>query len=130
MGIDIKTPVDDIKLKAEDDFVAFAQLIGLKLSTNPTRSHIVSFMNELVTAISAELTSDDLSKIQSKVSFQFNQKLKESQNKQKKPAKKGPKLRTDGSPKTFARNVGFDMYEDQEAGGTEDYGGYNEVDFM
>ena len=124
MGIDITKSIDEIQLKDKNDFDAFSQMVSLKLSTNPTRTYMVNFINDLIQNVSDHLTSDDVSKIQAKATVIFNQKLKEKQPVKKKAKPK--KLQQDNN----LRNVGYDLYEVEGEEGTEDYGGYNEVDFM
>jgi Translation initiation factor eIF3 subunit len=131
MSIDIKTPISEVELEDEHDFIAFAQIIGLKVGTSAIRANMVAFTVQLLTSLSEELTSEDFDKIGQKAKTLFNNKLKEEKGKDaNKKKSKAPKINADrGGPRNLS-NPGYDMYEVEGMEGTEQYGGYDEVDFM
>lgn len=128
MGIDIQTSIEEIPLKAEADFANFASIIQLKLKTaNPKRAFLVTFANEILKNMAESLTSDDLDKIEKKLKVLFNDKLKEEKGptKTKKTTGKSVKVDKPGQLKTA-----YEDYEVEGMTGTNEYGGYNDVDFM
>lgn len=131
MSIDIKTPISDVTLDDENDYTAFAQIIGLKVGTSAIRANMVAFSVQLLSSLYEELTSEDLDKIGQKAKTLFNQKLKEEKSKDApKKKSKAPKINVErGGPRNLS-NPGYDMYEVEGMEGTEQYGGYDEVDFM
>jgi len=131
MSIDIKTPIADVVLEDRHDYTAFAQVIGLKVGTSALRSNMVAFTLQLLSSLSDELTSEDFDTIGQKAKTLFNNKLKEEKGKDaNKKKSKAPKINADRGGPRMLSNPGYDMYEVEGMEGTEQYGGYDEVDFM
>lgn len=126
MGLDIKKSIDSVELKTLDDYNTFAQLIWVKLSADGTRSQIVEFMGQMLKSMEEDVTSEDYSKLQSKLTVLFNNKLKAEKGKDNKKKNTKPSLNR-GRP---GRNEHYEMYEIEGQEGTDDYGGYDEIDFM
>lgn len=129
MGIDIKTSVEEIPLTKDVDYANFASIIHLKLKTaNPKKPHLVAFANDLLKHISELLGSDELDKIEKKVKILFNDKLKEEKGPApKKKAAAGKSVKVD-RPNNM--KSAYQDYEEEGMEGTNEYGGYNDVDFM
>jgi hypothetical protein len=131
MSIDIRTPIADVALDDENDFIAFGQIIGLKVGTSAIRANMVAFTVQLLTSLADELTSEDFDKIGQKAKTLFNNKLKDEKGKDAtKKKNKAPKINADRGGPRMLTNPGYDMYEVEGMEGTETYGGYDEVDFM
>lgn len=119
-------------LKAEKNYVKFAEQVGEVLYAGEAPYNIPAFFNELSKGLNREdLDSRDLKKILDKIQGLYNQKIaaekKEAQGKAKKPSK--PKINAGiakGADNQMAINMlttgGADDYGDEEYGDYGDYG--------
>ena len=130
MGMDVKKPIDEIILADDYDYSSFAKLVALKVSAASVRSHMISFANQFLLDLTEKLTSEDIGKIQSKLTVAFNTKLKEEKGKDSKKSKgsKQPKLNAGGA--RDLKNAGYDMYEVDGVAGGEEYRPEDQGDFM
>lgn len=132
MGIDLSKPLKDIPLDDEKNFRDFGQACAVRVATSEIRAYKVAFILQVLNHVSDDLTSDDLDKIEVRVKALFNQKLKDERGKDtKKKATKAPKINVErGDGRNTRTNAGYDMYEVEGMEGTDQYGGYDEIDFM
>ena len=81
--------LEAINLQNETHFKEFANLVHSKIAKTEIRSHIVTFMNEMIMKLKGNLRVDDLQNIQRKLKVTINTKQKEE--KKKKGGKKKKK---------------------------------------
>lgn len=120
-------------LEEEKHFKDFGQACAVRVASSEIRAHKVAYLIQVLNHVSEDLTSEDLDKIEVRVKALFNQKLKDEKGKDnnKKKGGKAPKLHVErDGPRNIKTNAGYDMYEVEGMEGTEQYGGYDEVDFM
>lgn len=129
MGLDVRKPIDEIALTDENDYNTFAKIIALKVGGAQIKGHMIAFANQLLIDLADKLSSEDLGKIQSKLTVTFNQKLKDEKGKDNKKSKGAKQPKVNAGPRSL-KNAGYDMYEVDDMEGGEEYRAEDQGDFM